>query len=120
MAFSSRARRLLAAGGLGIAVVTPVMAALSGAPSPMPTPLATCPAGEHADEFTTTCVPMLVPNSPAKPVTATTPTDDDLCPPGVGGAECTTEAPSPAQPQGTAPIVGSPEQQLEDVSTPDY
>lgn len=114
MAPSRGSRRLLAATGLAIAVAAPTLAALTDAPASAPTRVAACPIGEDPDQFTTTCVPSLVPNSPALPAAG------DLCPPGVTGAECTVESPARVQPQITGPTEGSPEQQLIDVSTPDF
>lgn len=55
------ARRLIAAGGLAIAMVAAPAVAMFTVPA---TALADCPNGESADTFTTACVPDLVPNSP--------------------------------------------------------
>lgn len=71
--------------------------------------LAACPNGEDHDNYTGNCMPYLVPNSPSS---------DSLCPPGVSGTECGS-AEGRATP--TAPIAPTgPEQELEDVSTPDF
>lgn len=77
---------------------------------PAPTAgLAACPSGEEMDTYTESCVPYLVPNSPA---------GNSPCPPGVSGAECgSAEIRSPVTPP-LAPT--GPGQQLQDVSTPDF
>ncbi|WP_066898990.1 hypothetical protein [Mycolicibacterium houstonense] len=73
------------------------------------TAAASCPAGEDNDTYTGTCIPYLVPNSPGAAT---------LCPPGVGGTECGSAQVPPAAPPPVAPQ--QPEEELEDVSTPDF
>ena len=72
--------------------------------------LAACPNGEENDTYAGTCVPYLVPNSPA---------GNSLCPPGVSGTECGS---AEVQSGPTRPAVAppGPEQELEDVSTPNF
>lgn len=71
-----------------------------------------CSTGEEGDLYTGVCVPYLVPNTPG--------TGNAACPAGVSGAECTAPA-QPAAPATPTPFQPSPEEQeLEDVSTPDY
>ncbi|MDF3341757.1 hypothetical protein P3H80_30350 [Mycolicibacterium septicum] len=73
------------------------------------TVLAACPNGEDNDTYTQNCVPYLVPNSPS---------GNNLCPPGVSGTECGS---AEIQTTPTAPVAPTgPEQELEDVSTPDF
>ncbi len=121
------ARRLAIAGGFAMVVAAPTAAVLA-APPDLPARLADCPSGEEGDVYSGTCVPYLVPNSPSTPSPA--PADVTVppgapCPPGVSGAECTTDTSgdqaSPTQAQTPGPAQGQgPEQQLEDVNTPDY
>lgn len=109
----SLAQRLIIAGGIALCGALPVGAALT-APAGISTAQVDCPAGEESDTYTGTCVPYLVPNPP--------------CPPGVGGAECTSIAQAQtgtiggeARPQIPAPVAGEgPESELAQVSTPDY
>ncbi|WP_217160315.1 hypothetical protein [[Mycobacterium] fortunisiensis] len=92
---------------------TMVSGAVSGWPAPGAT-LATCPSGEDSDTYTGSCVPYLVPNSPS---------GASLCPPGVSGSECGSAQPpaGPLQRPPLAPLAPTgPEQQLQDVSTPDF
>lgn len=97
-------RRLVLLAGLAMAVAAPMTAV--AAPS---SPLAACPNGEDPDNYTGTCVPYLVPNSP---------TGNSLCPPGVRGAECGS---AEIQTRPTAPVAPTgPQQELEDVSTPNF
>ncbi len=123
MVFSSCTRRRVAAGALAIAALAPGAAVLAHLPAGPPAYSAACPAGEDPDEFTTTCVPYLVPNTGGRRVGAATPSAVDLCPPGVSGAECMPQESAPAappQPQLPAPVEGqSPLGPLLDVSTPD-
>jgi hypothetical protein len=54
------ARRLILAGGFGLAIaVAPAVAVVAAPPA-----IAACPGGESEDTFTAVCVPDLVPNSP--------------------------------------------------------
>lgn len=107
--------RLIVAAGCALAIAMPVAASMATAPASVPSPLALCSGGEESDAFTGTCVPYLVPTSPA---------GNNLCPPGVTGAECTLSTGNeagPSEPQLPAPAVGQgPEQQLQDVSTPNF
>ncbi|MDV3124139.1 hypothetical protein M1247_04380 [Mycobacterium sp. 21AC1] len=110
-------RRLIIAGGFAIAAMAPVVTAVGAAPHSAPAQLAACPGGEENDTFTDNCAPYLVPNSPA-------PASASVCPPGVTGAECggsTEIQQNPAQNQMPGPITPQqPEEELQDVSTPDY
>ncbi|BBX90983.1 hypothetical protein H5U98_07005 [Mycolicibacterium boenickei] len=97
-------RQLLLAAGLAVAIAAPIAAL----PAPS-TALAACPNGEDNDTYTGNCVPYLVPNSPSS---------NGLCPPGVSGTECGS---AEVQATPTAPVAPTgPEQELEDVSTPDF
>ncbi len=93
------------------------MAAVVCAPSGVPAHLADCPGGEESDIYTSQCVPSLVPNSPATPVNVTAPAVTS-CPAGVSGAECAGTAQGSSGPQTPPPVPQSPEQELENVSTP--
>ena len=101
-----KVRRLVVIAGLAVAATGPI-AALA-APS---TAAASCPAGEDNDTYTGTCIPYLVPNSRGAAT---------LCPPGVGGTECGSAQVPPAAPPPVAVAPQQPEQELEDVSTPDF
>lgn len=97
-------RQLILGAGFAVAIAAPLAA--SPAPS---TALAACPNGEDNDTYTGNCVPYLVPNSPS---------GNSLCPAGVGGTECGS---AEIQVTPTAPVAPTgPEQELEDVSTPDF
>lgn len=97
-------RQLILAAGFAVAIAAPIAA--SPAPS---TALAACPNGEDNDTYTGNCVPYLVPNSPS---------GNSLCPAGVSGTECSS---AEIQVTPTAPVAPTgPEQELEDVSTPDF
>ncbi|NKZ15258.1 hypothetical protein HGA11_30235 [Mycolicibacterium septicum DSM 44393] len=94
-----------ACSAVAMVVATTTLAAL---PAPS-TALAACPNGEDNDTYTQNCVPYLVPNSPS---------GNSLCPPGVSGTECGS---AEVQTTPTAPVAPTgPEQELEDVSTPDF
>lgn len=82
--------------------------AITTLPAPSAT-LAACPKGEDNDTYTGSCVPYLVPNSPS---------GNSLCPPGVRGTECGSAEVQTAPAAPVAPT--GPEQELEDVSTPDF
>ncbi|MBS1690955.1 MAG: hypothetical protein JST91_01800 [Actinobacteria bacterium] len=122
------ARRLIVAGAFAAAAAAaPTIAAVAVTPA-VPAQLADCPAGEEGDIYTTTCVPMLVPNSPAAatppaPVDVTVPSNTP-CPPGVTGGECASSAegqvsaPAPQMPGQVQP--GQPEEELQQIDTPDY
>ncbi|CRZ18393.1 hypothetical protein [Mycolicibacterium neworleansense] len=97
-------RQLVLVAGLTVAVAAP-LAGVTAA-----TALAACPDGEDNDTYTGSCVPYLVPNSPGG--------SGSLCPAGVGGTECGS---AEVQATPTAPVAPTgPEQELEDVSTPDF
>lgn len=82
--------------------------AIAALPAPSAV-LAACPNGEDSDTYTGNCVPYLVPNSPS---------GNSLCPPGVTGTECGS---AEVRTTPTAPVAPTgPEQELEDVSTPDF
>ncbi|MGV0738277.1 hypothetical protein ABQF35_14045 [Mycobacterium syngnathidarum] len=98
-------RQLLLVAGLAVGIAAPIVAS-PAAPS---TVQAACPNGENNDTYTGNCVPYLVPNSPS---------GNTLCPPGVSGTECGS---AEGQATPTAPVAPTgPEQELEDVSTPDF
>jgi len=64
------ARRLLLAGGFAVAVAAaPAVAAFTQAPAVGPSVVA-CANGESTDIYNGECIPDLVPNSPAIPVSA--------------------------------------------------
>ncbi|MBN3510093.1 hypothetical protein [Mycolicibacterium nivoides] len=99
-------RHLIVTACSAVAMVAATSVAALPAPS---TALAACPNGEDNDTYTQNCVPYLVPNSPS---------GNNLCPPGVSGTECGS---AEIQTTPTAPIAPTgPEQELEDVSTPDF
>ncbi|TPG31980.1 intersectin-EH binding protein Ibp1 [Mycolicibacterium hodleri] len=63
--FEFSARRFVVAGGFAFAVaVTPMVAAFT-APTIVSGTLADCASGEDTDQFTGSCVPFVVPNSPS-------------------------------------------------------
>lgn len=100
-------RHLILAACSGIAVLA-ATAAVDVPPAPSTT-LAGCAVGEEQDTYTGNCIPYLVPNSPSS---------DNLCPPGVSGAECGSAEIQTAPSAPTAPT--GPRQALQDVSTPNY
>lgn len=107
MTMLSSIRLLILTACSAVAVVaanaTVALPAVSAAP-------AACPNGENNDTYTGNCVPYLVPNSPSS--------SNSLCPPGVSGTECGSED---VRATPTAPVAPTgPEQELEDVSTPDF
>ena len=105
-------RRLMIAGGFAVATATPVIAAFIAVSPGQPAQLAACPVGEDSDLYTGSCVPYLVPNTPAA-------AGNNACPPGVTGAECTGTSGNAATPPGKPSQ--SPElQELENVATPGY
>ena len=81
-------RRLILAGGFALAVAAAPAVALVAQPAhPAPaTSLADCNSGEEADVFTTTCTPMLVPNSTEGAFTANAANPDI---PEINGIPCT-------------------------------
>jgi hypothetical protein len=78
-------RRLILAGGFALAVAAVPAITLATQPAHV-TPLATCTSGEEEDVFTTTCTPMLVPNSPEGAFTSTAANPDI---PEINGVPCT-------------------------------
>jgi hypothetical protein len=111
------ARRALIAAVFAAAASAPVVTVLPVAPHLV---AAECPGGEEGDLYTGTCTPVLVPNSPA-PVGVPA---ANLCPPGVTGAECqqgSGDEAGPVMPQTPGQVDQTgPEEQLQDVSTPDF
>lgn len=107
------ARRVLIAAAFVAATMAPVA-------MPVQAGAAECPHGEEGDLYTGTCTPVLVPNSPAP---AGLPQANE-CPPGVTGAECqpsTGDEAGPVMPQMPGQVEQTgPEEELQDVSTPDF
>lgn len=84
--FEFSARRLFLAGGFALAVAAAPAVAAMTTPAAVPAShLADCASGEDADEFTGSCVPFVVPNSP-DPFT-TTAANPDV--PEIDGVPCT-------------------------------
>lgn len=73
---------------VGIACALAVFGAPAAvvAATPEPTVLADCTGGEEVDVFTTTCTPMLVPNSPSVQGFTSTAANPDI--PEVDGVPC--------------------------------
>lgn len=83
-----RARRLLTAAGIGMAVVGgPLVAVTATSMGMSSTPLAACTGGEEADVYTSTCVPFMVPNSPDDSGFTTNAANPDI--PEIDGVPCT-------------------------------
>jgi hypothetical protein len=62
--FQFPVRRLIIAGGFALAVAAaPAIAVFAVPTAGTPVPVAQCPGGEEADQFTGVCVPHTVPNS---------------------------------------------------------
>jgi hypothetical protein len=81
-------RRFLLAAGIGLAVVGgPALAVAAMPGAAVSTPLAACTGGEEEDEYTTTCVPFLVPNSPDDDGFTTNAANPDI--PEIDGVPCT-------------------------------
>jgi hypothetical protein len=78
------ASRLALAGGFALAVGAAPLAALVVQPNHV-VAVASCSSGEEEDVFTTTCTPMLVPNSPQG--FTTTAANPDI--PEIDGVPCT-------------------------------
>jgi hypothetical protein len=78
------AQRLLLVGGFAVAVAAAPAIAVVAVPTPDATPVAQCPTGEEADQFTGNCVPHTVPNSGS--VFTTLPGNPDV--PTIGGIPC--------------------------------
>jgi hypothetical protein len=81
-------RRLILAGGFAVAIaVTPAVAILAHPMQPTDSkPMAACASGEEEDVFTTTCTPILVPNSPSQGFTSTAANPNI---PEINGVPCT-------------------------------
>lgn len=87
-AFQVRARRLFLAVSVGAAVIAgPALAVMSFPGTVESKPLAACNGGEEEDVYTTTCVPMLVPNSPDDDGFTTNAANPDI--PEIDGVPCT-------------------------------
>jgi hypothetical protein len=83
-ATSSRTQRALIAALVLATAGAPAAVAITHAKAPA-TSVATCTGGEEEDQFTTTCVPFLVPNSPDG--MTTTAANPDV--PEIDGIPCT-------------------------------
>ena len=84
----TRARRLFLAAGIGLAVFgAPAVAVMAMPSAVVSTPLAACTGGEEEDVYTTSCVPMLVPNSPDDGGFTTNAANPDI--PEIDGVPCT-------------------------------
>lgn len=85
--FEFPVRRLILAGGFALAVAAAPAVAAVAVPSAGPgAHLADCATGEDTDQFTGSCVPFLVPNSPA-PAFTTPAGNPDI--PEIDGVPCT-------------------------------
>ena len=81
-------RRFLPAAVLALAVIgAPVVVLMAMPPAAVSTPLAACTGGEEEDVYTTSCVPMLVPNSPDDSGFTTNAANPDI--PEIDGVPCT-------------------------------
>jgi hypothetical protein len=102
-------RRLILAGGFTVAVAAAPAFAVFAASVPDATPVAQCPGGEEADQFTGMCVPHTVPNSGASPYD-TEPGNPDV--PTVNGIPCighnSGQCVGLAENEGISPSPGSP------------
>ncbi len=89
MAGGGLVRRLAITAGFGLAVGGPLAAAVAAAPD-VTVHRASCAGGEEADPYTTSCVPFLVPNSPAPGGHGSVAPASDVvaCPSGVTGDIC--------------------------------
>jgi hypothetical protein len=86
--FSVPGRRLLPAAMLGLAVMAaPALVVMAIPTAAVSTPLAACTGGEEEDSYTTTCVPILVPNSPDDSGFTTNAANPDI--PEIDGVPCT-------------------------------
>ena len=86
--YSVPARRLFPAAVLALAVVgAPVVGVMAMPGAVVSTPLAACTSGEEEDVYTTSCVPMLVPNSPDGDGFTTNAANPDI--PEIDGVPCT-------------------------------
>jgi hypothetical protein len=80
-------RRVILAGGFAVAIAVAPAAAMVAHPM-QPTdskPMAACDSGEEQDVFTTTCTPILAPNSPSGEFTSTAANPDI---PEINGVPC--------------------------------
>ncbi|MDT5005372.1 MAG: hypothetical protein QOJ24_2548 [Mycobacterium sp.] len=84
--YSVPARRLFPAAVLALAVFCTPLLAVTTPIAVVSTPLAACTSGEEEDVYTTSCVPMLVPNSPDGGFT-TNAANPDI--PEIDGVPCT-------------------------------
>ncbi len=84
---SAPTRRLLLRAVLALAVVGAPAVAVMAMPAAVSTPLAACTGGEEEDVYTTSCVPMLVPNSPDDSGFTTNAANPDI--PEIDGVPCT-------------------------------
>ena len=86
--YSVQARRFFPAAVLALAVVGSPLAVVATTPgAAVSTPLAACTSGEEEDVYTTSCVPMLVPNSPDDGGFTTNAANPDI--PEIDGVPCT-------------------------------
>ena len=81
---SSSLKRLVLIGGLAVAAAVAPTVGIVAAPQPESAVAQGCQSGEEADQFTTTCTPFLVPNSP--PLFTTTAANPDV--PEIDGIPC--------------------------------
>lgn len=85
---SAQGRRLFFTAVLALGVLGAPMVAVMAMPgSVVTTPLAACTSGEEEDVYTTSCVPMLVPNSPDDSGFTTNAANPDI--PEIDGVPCT-------------------------------
>ena len=80
-------RRFVLAVGLAVAAFGAPLAVMATPLAADSTPLAACTSGEEEDNFTTTCVPFLVPNSPDDSGITTNAANPDV--PEIDGVPCT-------------------------------
>ena len=79
------ARQLITIGALATAIAAPIGLSVAATPAGSPAYLAQCKGGEEPDNFTTTCVPFVTPNTSGTSATAISAAK---CPAGVSGTEC--------------------------------
>ncbi|MEO3758277.1 hypothetical protein ABGB19_08340 [Mycobacterium sp. B14F4] len=77
-------RRLVLIGGFFVAAAAAPVAGIHATPAPGSPVAQGCQSGEEQDQFTTTCMPFLVPNSP--PLFTTTAANPDV--PEIDGIPC--------------------------------
>ncbi|RDH78743.1 intersectin-EH binding protein Ibp1 [Mycolicibacterium moriokaense] len=86
--FSVPGRRLIPAAALALAVLgAPAVASVAIPAAVVSNPLAACTGGEEEDSYTTTCVPLMVPNSPDDSGFTTNAANPDI--PEIDGVPCT-------------------------------